>query len=72
MHVVIKMWCQCATCVKLVFVLSQMLTYTRFSVVLLVISFVWLWCECIFCEQFPMFSVEYSIILFPVLLLFVL
>ena len=63
--IVVKMWCQCATCVKLVFVLSQMLTYTRLSVVLIC----WLWCGYIFCEQFPMFSVKYSIILFPVVLL---
>ena len=35
--IVVKMWCQCTTCVKLVFVLSQMLTNTRFSVVLLLI-----------------------------------
>ena len=70
---IVKMWWQCATCVKLTFVLSQMHTYARFSVVLLVIRFVWLWCGCIFCEQVAKISVEYSIIWFPVvLLLFVL
>ena len=36
--IVVKMWCPCATCVKLVFILSQMLTYARFSDVLLVIN----------------------------------
>ena len=35
--IAVKMWCQCATCVKLVFELRQMLTCTSFSVVLLVI-----------------------------------